>query len=178
MKKSLVASWVLTLGIAGAVQARQQPAPPSLATSRAVLASGVVVDVLGVSEESGPGALWWTVDGKPLTRPPVPVAAGSGTTPRPQKTRTLLLLVRLSLSSNGAATPTLRQVTAEWDRGARLSPALFGFAPVKRAPGVSLVRFGAPEDARTGVFRLGVALVGDRMEIAEFRSVSLRPAPR
>jgi hypothetical protein len=178
MKNVWVVSWVLTLGVAGAAQARQQVAPPSLTASRAVLASGVIVDVLGIAEESGPGAIWWTVEGKQLARPPVLVGTGSGTMLRLQKTRTMLLLVRLSTVSNDVTTPTLRQVTAEWDRGARLSPALFGIAPVKRSPGVSLVRFGAPEDARTGVFRLGVSLYGDRSEVAEFKSVSLRPAPR
>jgi hypothetical protein len=180
MKNVWVMGWVLALGVAGAAQARQQAAPPSLtAASRAVLASGVSVDLLGVSEESGPGALWWTIDGKPLPRPPVPVAVGRGAgTLNARGTRTLLLLVRLSAAGGGDTVPTLRQVTADWDRGARLSPALFGIAAVRRAPGVSLVRFGVPDDARVGVFRLGVALVGDRIETAEFKSVSLRPAPR
>jgi hypothetical protein len=175
MKNVWVVSWVLALGVAGAAQARQQAAPPSLAASRAVLTSGVIVDLLGVSEESGPGALWWTVEGKPLARPPVALSA-RGPLASLRGTRTMLLLVRLT--PPGFESPQLRQVTAEWQGGAKLAPQVFGIAAVKSAPGVSLLRFSAPETTRGGVFRLSVSLYGDRSEVAEFKSVSLRPAPR
>ncbi len=179
MKIALVAGWVLALGMAGAAHARQQAAPPSLTPDRAVLASGTIVDILGVSEESGPGSLWWSVEGKRLTRPPVLVVRGAAAMLRGMEgTRTLSLLVRLSVLDGGATLPVLRQVTAQWDRGAKLAPRMFGIAAVKSSPGVSLVRFSAPDDARIGVFRLGVSLVGDRVEIAEFKAVALRPAPR
>ena len=153
--------------------ARQSPDLPLTVAKdgRATLPSGTVVEVAGLTDDVRATSGWWKLTGALLPTSPVELAPRApGAAQR--SLRRLGLAVRLTPPPGQSA--TLKVVTAIFDATRRLSPLAFSVVEPKRPPGMKLVEFSAPSEARKGTLRLGVETAPGKIETAEFRSVPLQ----
>ena len=161
-----------TLG--GGAWARQSAPDLPLAVAkdgRATLPSGTVVELAGLTDDVRASTGWWKLTGALLPASPVELAPRSPSAAT-RSLRRLGLAVRIVPPAGKIA--TLKIVTAIFDATRKLSPLVFSVVEPKRPPGMKLVEFSAPPDARKGTLRLGVETAPGKIETAEFRSVPLQ----
>ena len=169
--RAIILTAGLTLAMTGAAHARQAPEPTFGKDGRATLPSGTMVELLGVTDDVLSVGSWWKPDGKPLVRAPIELSPRVPTTGRDSLIRKLGIAVRVTPPP--ARTANLKLVTAQFDVGRKTAPLVFSVAEPKRPPGVRLVEFSAPVEAKTATLRLGVETAPGKTETAEFRGVAL-----
>lgn len=157
----------------GGAWARQTPELPFAVAKdgRATLPSGTVVEVAGLTDDVLAVTGWWKLTGALLPTSPVELAPR---TPGAAQRALRRLGLAVRLTPPPGQTAFLKSVTAIFDATRRLSPLAFSVVEPKRPPGMKLVEFSAPSEARKGTLHLGVETAPGKIETAEFRSVPLQ----